>query len=297
MTATPKQVADVQEVLGCVRESWPEGSSDAWCSEHWVEDGTPQGKSVEWTDRGCPVAVAAADAATNDHGQPPRATHSPAHDQDAPADARDDLTRAAWRIDKIANLTRECLDRESTEQDARSRLRLAEARVTELEATLTRVRALADAFADDGIARYGGNIAWHIEEAIANEKGDFPDAADQRIASQRDRADAAEATLAKVAALADEWDGYGHGLYNIHPARSLPCSVCDLLAKVRAALASAGRPATMDGEDTNGEACESGFHPDRWCGGCDPYCGGCPAIRPSSPVVAPSATDEDGGDR
>jgi hypothetical protein len=65
----------------------------------------------------------------------------------------------------------------------------------ELRAALVRVRALGDAFADDGITRHGGNIAWHIEEAIANEKGDFPDAADQRIASQRDRAENAEARL------------------------------------------------------------------------------------------------------
>ena len=71
----------------------------------------------------------------------------------------------------------------------------------ELRAALVRVRALGDAFADDGITRHGGNIAWHIEEAIANEKGDFPDAADQRIASQRSRAEAAEAKVARVEAL------------------------------------------------------------------------------------------------
>jgi hypothetical protein len=67
------------------------------------------------------------------------------------------------------------------------------------ESALLRVRALADAFADDGLVRHGGNVAWHIEEAIANEKGDF-DAADRRIASQRARAEAAEAKVARVEA-------------------------------------------------------------------------------------------------
>jgi hypothetical protein len=66
------------------------------------------------------------------------------------------------------------------------------------EDAVARLRALAGAFADDGMMRHGGNIAWHIEEAIANEKGDFPDAADRRIASQRERAESAEAKVARV---------------------------------------------------------------------------------------------------
>lgn len=82
------------------------------------------------------------------------------------------------------------------------------ARAEAAEATVVRLRALADAFADDGLTRHGGNIAWHIECAIANEKDDFPDAADRRIASQRARAEKAEAerdaareALARVEAL------------------------------------------------------------------------------------------------
>jgi hypothetical protein len=78
---------------------------------------------------------------------------------------------------------------------------VADAEQAELRAALHRVRALADAFADDGLSRHGGNIAWHIEEAIANETGDFPDAAHQRIASQRARAEAAEAKVERVEAL------------------------------------------------------------------------------------------------
>jgi len=75
------------------------------------------------------------------------------------------------------------------------------AEVEGLRGEVKRVRALADAFADDGLMRHGGNVAWHIEEAIASEKCDFPDAADRRIASQRERAEAAEAKLARVEAL------------------------------------------------------------------------------------------------
>jgi hypothetical protein len=48
---------------------------------------------------------------------------------------------------------------------------------------------------------------------------------------------AEQAKAAKVEALADRWDGYGHGVYNIHLEHNLPCSVCDLLAQLRAALA------------------------------------------------------------
>lgn len=54
--ATPAQVAAAQEALGCERETMlSEHGVEAMCSEHW--DGHP-----EWSDRGCPVAVQAADA-------------------------------------------------------------------------------------------------------------------------------------------------------------------------------------------------------------------------------------------
>ena len=97
------------------------------------------------------------------------------------------------------------------------------AEVERLREVLVRVRALGDAFADDGVTRHGGNIAWHIEEVIANEKGDFPDAADQRIASQRERAESAEARLraleADLRAYADQREAYGRRGRTVHSAR------------------------------------------------------------------------------
>jgi len=51
-----------------------------------------------------------------------------------------DRERAIWRIRKIEALTRECLDREATEADVRSRLAAAEARVAELETALQKSR-------------------------------------------------------------------------------------------------------------------------------------------------------------
>jgi hypothetical protein len=102
----------------------------------------------------------------------------------------------------------------------------------ELRAALVRVRALGDAFADDGITRHGGNIAWHIEEAIANEKGDFPDAADQRIASQRERAEAAESRLdalvTDLRGIEDEWGSWSIGIV---PAATAAKTIRNLLDK------------------------------------------------------------------
>ena len=63
-TGTPKAsqaaITAVQEALGCRREVWPRDTSPAWCDTHW-EEGDDAGSL--WTERGCPVAAAAADAA------------------------------------------------------------------------------------------------------------------------------------------------------------------------------------------------------------------------------------------
>ena len=53
----------------------------------------------------------------------------------------------------------------------------------------------------------------------------------------RAEAKAYAAMVGKVRTLADEWEGYGHGRYNIHLEERLPCSACDLLAGLRALLA------------------------------------------------------------
>lgn len=58
---------------------------------------------------------------------------------------------------------------------------------------------------------------------------------DRRLIAERKR-DALADRLAAVEGLADEWDGYGHGVYNVHPEENLPCSVCDLLLRLRATL-------------------------------------------------------------
>jgi hypothetical protein len=49
------------ETLGCEREysDFDLSAQIEWCNVHQE----PSGDFVEWTDRGCPVAVAAADAA------------------------------------------------------------------------------------------------------------------------------------------------------------------------------------------------------------------------------------------
>lgn len=62
------------------------------------------------------------------------------------------------------------------------------------------------------------------------------DALREYAEAERERANRAEAKLARVRALADEWEGYGHGRYNIHLEERLPCSACDLLAGLRALL-------------------------------------------------------------
>lgn len=54
MTATDAEVAAVMEALGCRRA----GPGDKFCAEHNIF-----GAPSRWTDRGCPVAAAAADAA------------------------------------------------------------------------------------------------------------------------------------------------------------------------------------------------------------------------------------------
>jgi hypothetical protein len=57
MSASSEVVARVQEALGCARKQLgiqPAPPETPWrCWQH----------SKDWTDRGCPVAVAAADAA------------------------------------------------------------------------------------------------------------------------------------------------------------------------------------------------------------------------------------------
>ena len=58
--------------------------------------------------------------------------------------------------------------------------------------------------------------------------------AESEATFQHQRAEAAEAKVARVQALADEWDGYGHGVYNIHSDPE--CPACDLLSGLRAAL-------------------------------------------------------------
>ena len=55
MSAPEKSVRAVEESLGCVpRET---AANDWFCGEHDY--------ATDWTDRGCPVAVAAADAAVD----------------------------------------------------------------------------------------------------------------------------------------------------------------------------------------------------------------------------------------
>jgi hypothetical protein len=44
------------------------------------------------------------------------------------------------------------------------------------------------------------------------------------------------ALVGKIRALADEWDGYGHGRYNVHLEERLSCPACDLLADLRGLL-------------------------------------------------------------
>lgn len=36
----------------------------------------------------------------------------------------------------------------------------------------------------------------------------------------------------------ERWEGYGHGVYNIHLEERLPCSACDLLTDLLALLAA-----------------------------------------------------------
>jgi hypothetical protein len=74
---------------------------------------------------------------------------------------------------------------------------------------------------------------------------------DAYVGEHEDRV-AAGAKLRAVEALADRWDGYGHGRFNIHPAKSLPCTVCDLLAGVRAALAVVPAEVTCTGNPDGG---------------------------------------------
>jgi hypothetical protein len=112
------------------------------------------------------------------------------------------------------------------------RVAALEAEVERLRGEVKRVRALADAFADDGLVRHGGNVAWHIEDAIANEKGDFPDAADRRIASQRERAEVAEAKVARVEATIQR-EGKLHSTWDKRSEMVVP------LDALRAALADA----------------------------------------------------------
>ena len=56
----------------------------------------------------------------------------------------------------------------------------------------------------------------------------------------------------RVRALADEWDGYGHGVYCIHLEEALPCSACDLLAELRALLSPAP---SADRDERDGAEC------------------------------------------
>lgn len=56
------------------------------------------------------------------------------------------------------------------------------------------------------------------------------------------RALPAVAALAAAEEVGDRWYGYGHGPYNIHPAESLPCGVCDVLREFRAAIETKETP-------------------------------------------------------
>jgi hypothetical protein len=63
MAASEAAVNAVIEALGCERDysDFDLSAQVEWCNEHRE----PNGDLVEWTDRGCPVAVAAADAAVD----------------------------------------------------------------------------------------------------------------------------------------------------------------------------------------------------------------------------------------
>ena len=76
---------------------------------------------------------------------------------------------------------------------------------------------------------------------LATERGDFLIRAEVAEAQVADLT----ATVARVKALADEWDGYGHGVYNVHPTPG-ECSVCDVLAAIRAALEGSPTSHTHD---------------------------------------------------
>jgi len=203
-------------------------------------------------------------------------------------------------VDVVARelLTRGCLDREATEADVRSRLAVAEARAADLEAEVVSERENSCLAADleVDVARLECN--WKAAEADCKD--------------WQNRAEAAEAALARVEALAD--DGKRHLVRWIDDSHLV--DVSDL----RTALASAA-PAVSDGEGASGEArtstrviaraaseghCTSHveFTPScHWCGIARDNL----ARATASPVVAPSAlasaapavtaTDEDGGQR
>lgn len=66
MTASPEAVAAVQQALGCehIDRTFKFAEMDPIRHNHC----TRHGRGVKWTDRGCPVAVAAADAAVEVDG-------------------------------------------------------------------------------------------------------------------------------------------------------------------------------------------------------------------------------------
>jgi hypothetical protein len=63
MAASEAAVNAVMRAIGCERDysDFELSNQVEWCNEHRE----PNGDLVEWTDRGCPVAVAAADAAVD----------------------------------------------------------------------------------------------------------------------------------------------------------------------------------------------------------------------------------------
>jgi hypothetical protein len=114
-----------------------------------------------------------------------------------------------YRAKKFAPMSR--IQRaERVAENAVADKRAAEARVAEKDATIADVLAKRN---EDDVERWSGVLS----------------EAEARVAEL-------EATVARVRDVAERWEGFGHGVFNIHPEESLPCSACDLIADLRAIL-------------------------------------------------------------
>ena len=132
VTASPAAVAAAQEKMDCRRSN-----HGLWCVSH-------NRGSRTWTDRGCAQAVAIADAVTAvaDEEQAARWEEL----KELAQQVADTRRRAEAAEAEVERLTRECLDREATETDARERLRRCEERLAKLDGLAqSAIQAEADA--------------------------------------------------------------------------------------------------------------------------------------------------------